>query len=100
MTPPKEMEVEKRAEGNVSTREHRSLPALYIENRSVTTKKVSMAGIQAVNTIAYWNQRHPYSANPHFFPVARRFSALERHRIVWRQVTFSLYETPEFLWRY
>jgi hypothetical protein len=70
MPPPEELKVQERAEGNVGNGEHDSLPTLQIHNWPVTTGKVGVAGIEAINAIANRNQRHPYSANPHFFPAA------------------------------
>jgi hypothetical protein len=91
------LEVQKRPGSNVSNGEHPNLPTLQIQNWPVTTGKVGVAGIEAINAIANRKQRHPYSANPHFFPGARRLNALERHRITRGLVTMFLDEPPQFL---
>ncbi|MEI6396329.1 MAG: hypothetical protein WCT12_35145 [Verrucomicrobiota bacterium] len=49
MSPPKELEVQKCAEGNAGNCEHDGLPTLQIENWPATTGKVGVAGIEAIN---------------------------------------------------
>ena len=97
MPSPEELEVQKRAEGNVGNGEHDGLPAPQVENWPATAGKIGMACIEAINAIADRNQRHPYAANPHFLPAARQLSALERHRIAGCFVTMLLDEPPQFL---
>ncbi len=90
LSSPKPGEMEISPERDVRHGEHRCLPTFQNEQTVAPAEEVSMAGVQAVNTVCDGNQSHSDSANPHFLPTARRLRSLKCRRVLRRLITILL----------